>query len=192
MIQEMAYKFAQEELEPKAAEWDLNKHFPIDVYRNAAELGFGGIYVSEESGGCGLSRLESSLIFEALATGCAGSSAYISIHNMVGWMIDTYGNQEQKDKWLPGLLSMDTLSSYCLTEADSGSDAQAMKSYAEDRGDHFVLNGSKAFISGAGTPGQIYLVMCKTGPKEVSCLLVEDGMKGLSFGANENKMGWNV
>ena len=123
MIQEMAYKFAQEELEPKAAEWDKNKHFPIDVYKQAAELGFGGIYVSEEQGGCGLSRLEASLIFEALSTGCAGSSSYISIHNMVAWMIDTYGNDYQKEKYLSKLVTMDMLSSYCLTEPDSGSDA---------------------------------------------------------------------
>jgi hypothetical protein len=188
----MAYKFAQEELEPKASEWDKSKHFPIEVYREAADLGFGGIYVSEEHGGCGLGRLEASLIFEALSTGCVGSSAYISIHNMVAWMIDTYGTEDQKAKYLPTLVTMETLSSYCLTEPDSGSDAQAMKSFAEDKGDHFVLNGSKAFISGAGTPGQIYLVMCKTGPKEVSCLLLEDGMEGLSYGANESKMGWNV
>lgn len=178
----MAYGFAQEELEPKAAEWDKTKEFPIDVYRKGADLGFGGIYVSEEYGGCGLGRLEASLIFEALSTGCAGSSAYISIHNMVAWMIDSYGNKEQKDKYLNKLTSMELLSSYCLTEPDSGSDAQAMKSFAEDKGDHFVLNGSKAFISAAGTPGQMYLVMVKTGPKEVSSLILEDGMEGLTFG----------
>ena len=192
MIQEMAYKFAQEELEPKAAEWDLTKHFPVDVYKQAADLGFGGIYVSEEAGGTGLSRLQATLIFEALSTGCVGSSAYISIHNMVAWMIDCYGSDELKSTYLPDLLTMDRLASYCLTEPDSGSDAQAMKCFAKDDGDHFILNGSKAFISGAGTPGQIYLVMVKTGEKETSCLLVEDGQEGLSFGANENKMGWNV
>lgn len=188
----MAYKFAQEELEPRAAEWDKTKHFPVDVYKQAADLGFGGIYVSEEAGGCGLSRLEASLIFEALSTGCVGSSAFISIHNMVAWMIDSFGSAETKEKFLPDLLTMERLGSYCLTEPDSGSDAQAMKSFAQDCGDHFVLNGSKAFISGAGTPGQIYLVMCRTGEKEVSCLLLEDGMPGLTFGANEHKMGWNV
>lgn len=148
--------------------------------------------MSEEQGGCGLGRLEASLIFEALSTGCVGSSAYISIHNMVAWMIDKYGSDVLKEKYLGQLVSMETLSSYCLTEPDSGSDAQAMKSYAEDRGDHFVLNGSKAFISGAGTPGQLYLVMCKTGEKEISSLILEDGMEGLSYGANEHKMGWNV
>ena len=111
---------------------------------------------------------------------------------MVAWMVDKYGNQDQRDKYLAALISMDTLSSYCLTEPDSGSDAQAMKSFAEDKGDHFLLNGSKAFISGAGTPGQLYLVMCRTGEKEISCLILEDGMEGLSYGANESKMGWNV
>jgi len=188
----MAYKFAQEELEPKASEWDKTKEFPLDVYRKAADLGFGGIYVSEENGGCGLGRLESSIIFEALSSGCVGSSAYLSIHNMVAWMIDKYGSKELHEKYLDELISMERFASYCLTEPDSGSDAQSMKSFAKDMGDHFVLSGSKAFISGAGTPNQIYLVMCKTGEKEVSCLLVEDGWEGLSFGANEDKMGWNV
>ena len=149
----MAYKFAAESLEPKAAEWDKNKVFPTDVIKESGDLGFGGIYVSEEYGGSGLGRLEASLIFEALSTGCVGSSAYISIHNMVAWMMDSYGNELQKEKYLHRLTSMDLLSSYCLTEPDSGSDAIAMKSFAEDKGDHFLLNGSKAFISGAGMPG---------------------------------------
>jgi len=146
--------------------------------------------VGEEYGGCGLGRLEASLIFEALATGCVGSSAYISIHNMCAWMIDTHGSTELKEKYLRKMCAFELFSSYCLTEPDSGSDAQAMKSFAKDMGDHFVLNGSKAFISGAGS-SDLYLVMCKTGDKEVSCLLLEKGMKGLSFGANEHKMGWN-
>ena len=171
----MAYKFAAEELEPHAAEWNKTKYFPVDKFKLAAELGFGGIYVSEESGGCGLSRVEASLIFEALATGDVGSSAYMSIHNMCAWMIDSYGTQHQKDKFLPTMISMETLSSYCLTEPDSGSDAQAMKSFAQDMGDHYILNGSKAFISGSGNEGEVYIVMCKTGEKEVSCLILEDG-----------------
>ena len=187
----MAYDFAATELAPHAAEWDKTKHFPVEKYKLAAEQGFGGIYVSEENGGCGLGRLEASLIFEALSTGCVGSSAYLSIHNMCAWMIDKYGTKEQQEKWLPDMVSFDIHSSYCLTEPDSGSDAQAMKSFAKDEGDHFVLNGSKAFISGAGS-SKLYLVMCKTGEKEVSCLMVEDGMEGLSFGANEHKLGWNV
>jgi len=188
----MAYKFAAEELEPKAAGWDKNKEFSLQTFKDVADLGFGGIYVKEENGGVGLGRLEASLIFEALSTGCVGTSAFLSIHNMVAWMIDTYGTKELQDKYLPDLLTCERLGSYCLTEADSGSDAQSMKSFAEDKGDHFLLNGSKVFISGAGTPGQIYLVMCKTGPKEVSCLLLEDGMEGLTYGANEHKMGWNT
>lgn len=130
MIQEMAYKFAAEELEPHAAEWDKTKHFPVEKYQLAADQGFGGIYVSEEAGGSGLSRLQASLIFEALSTGCVGSSAFISIHNMVAWMIDSFGSAETKDKFLPELLTMERLGSYCLTEPDSGSDAQAMKSFA--------------------------------------------------------------
>ena len=191
MIQQMAYDFAKAELEPYAAEWDKTKHFPVDKYKLAAEQGFGGIYVREEFGGCGLGRIEAALIFEALSTGCVGSSAYISIHNMCAWMIDQYGSKELQEKWLPRMTTFDAFSSYCLTEPDSGSDAQAMKSFAKEEGDHFVLNGNKAFISGAGH-SDIYLVMCKTGEKEVSCLIVEKDMEGLSFGANEHKLGWNV
>ena len=202
MIQEMAYDFAAAELAPFASEWDKTKHFPKDQYVKAGELGMAGIYVSEEYGGSGLGRLEASLIFEALSTGkflfltnfdigCVGSSAYISIHNMCAGMIDKFGTTEQKDRWLRDLCSLNLFTSYCLTEPDSGSDAQAMKSYAKDMGDHFVLNGSKAFISGAGET-DLYFVMCKTGENEVSCLVVENGTEGLSFGANEHKMGWNV
>lgn len=162
MIQDMAYGFAKTEFEPYAAEWDRKKHFPVDQYKKAADLGFGGIYVSEEYGGCGLGRMEASLIFEALSTGCVGSSAYISIHNMCAWMLDQNGSTALKDKYLNNLTSFDILSSYCLTEPDSGSDAQAMKSFAKDEGDFFTLNGSKAFISGAGV-SDLYFVMCKTG-----------------------------
>lgn len=187
----MAYGFAKTEFEPYASEWDKTKHFPVDQYKKAADLGFGGIYVSEEYGGCGLGRLEASLIFEALSTGCVGSSAYISIHNMCAWMLDANGTKELKDKYLNSMTSFDVLSSYCLTEPDSGSDAQAMKTFAKDAGDHFVLNGSKAFISAAGT-SDLYFVMCKTSEKDVTCLIVEKDMAGVSFGANEHKMGWNV
>lgn len=207
----MAYGFAKSELEPNAAEWDRTKHFPMDVYKKSAELGFGGIYVSEEWGGCGLGRLEASLIFEALSTGkffdfkqrfyliylllicigCVGSSAYISIHNMCAWMLDVNGTQELKEQYLEKMTTFDLFSSYCLTEPDSGSDAQAMKCNAKDMGDHFVLNGSKAFISAAGS-SDLYFVMCRTGEKEISCLLVPKESVGLSFGANESKLGWNV
>lgn len=187
----MAYGFAKSELEPNAAEWDKTKHFPMDVYKQSADLGFGGIYVSEEWGGCGLGRLEASLIFEALSTGCVGSSAYISIHNMCAWMLDKNGSQELKEQYLEKMTTFDLFSSYCLTEPDSGSDAQAMKCNAKDMGDHFVLNGSKAFISAAGS-SDLYFVMCRTGEKEISCLLVPKESVGLSFGANEHKLGWNV
>lgn len=191
MIQEAAMNFSRTHLMPNAAEWDEKKHFPKDIIKEAADYGFSAIYVGEEHGGVGLGRLEASLIFEALSTGCVGTSAYISIHNMVSWMIDTYGNQEQKEKYLPNLCTFDTFSSYCLTEPGSGSDAAAMKSTAEDKGDYFLLNGEKAFISGAGDT-DLYVVMCKTGEKEISCLIVEKGTPGLSFGKNEVKMGWNV
>jgi alkylation response protein AidB-like acyl-CoA dehydrogenase len=191
MIQESAMSFAKTHLMPNAAEWDEKKHFPKDVIKEAADYGFAGIYVSEDVGGVGLGRIEASLIFEALSTGCVGTSAYISIHNMVAWMIDTYGNEEQRKRFIPEMTTFDKFSSYCLTEPNSGSDAIAMKSFAEDKGDHFLLNGSKAFISGAGE-SDLYLVMCKTGEKEVSCLVVEKDTKGLSFGKNEIKMGWNV
>ena len=158
MIQEMAMNFAKSNLLPFAPEWDENKYFPKDVIKQAADLGFATIYVSEENSGVGLGRLEASLIFEALSTGCVGTSAYISIHNMCAWMIDTYGNQAQKDKYLPDLSTFDKFSSYCLTEPNSGSDAIAMKSTAQDKGDYYLLNGEKAFISGAGE-SDIYLVM---------------------------------
>lgn len=174
-----------------AAEWDETKHFPLDVYQRAAEMGFAGIYVSEEYGGCGLGRLEASLIFEALATGCVGSSAYLSIHNMCSWMIDTYGNEEQKQQYLPGLTTMEQFSSYCLTEPNSGSDAASMRTFAEDKGDHWLLNGQKMFISGAGA-SDVYIIMAKTSEKDISCFIVEKDHEGISFGKNEDKMGWNV
>jgi acyl-CoA dehydrogenase len=190
MIQEMAYSFSNEKILPNAAKWDEEKHFPVDEFKEAADLGFGGIYVSEENGGCGLGRLEASLIFEALSTGCPATSAFISIHNMCAWMVDTFGNEEVQGRFLPEMLTMERLASYCLTEPNSGSDAQSMKTKAEDKGDHFLVNGSKCFISGAGT-SHYYLIMCKTGENEVSCLMLEKGMEGLSFGKNEDKLGWN-
>lgn len=147
MIQESAYHFSKTHLLPNAAEWDEKKHFPKDVIKEAADMGFAGIYVKEDVGGVGLGRIEASLIFEALSTGCVGTSAYISIHNMCAWMIDVYGTEEQRQKYLPDMCTFDTFSSYCLTEPNSGSDANAMKSFAEDKGDHYILNGEKAFIS---------------------------------------------
>ncbi|NWG70686.1 MAG: acyl-CoA dehydrogenase family protein [Parvularculaceae bacterium] len=191
-IQETAQRFADEELAPHAAEWDETKHFPIDVIKRTAELGFAGIYTREDVGGTGLGRLEAALIFEALSTGCTATAAYITIHNMCTWMIDTCATEDVRRKWCPKLTSMELLSSYCLTEPGSGSDAAALKTRAVRDGDHYVLNGSKAFISGAPA-SDLYVVMARTGgegAKGISTLLVEKGAPGLSFGANERKMGW--
>ncbi|MFN3958614.1 MAG: isobutyryl-CoA dehydrogenase [Parvularculaceae bacterium] len=193
-IQEMARSFAAEELAPHAAEWDEQKHFPVDVIRKSAALGLAGIYTREDVGGSGLGRLDAALIFEALSEGCTATAAYISIHNMCSWMIDRFGSEELRRKYCPRLTSMELLSSYCLTEPGSGSDAAALKTRAVRDGDDYVLNGSKAFISGAGVT-DLYVVMVRTGgegPKGISTVLVEKGTKGLSFGANERKMGWNA
>lgn len=192
-IQEMARNFAADELAPFAAEWDEKKHFPVDVIRKAASLGLAGIYTREDVGGSGLGRLDAALIFEALSAGCTSTAAYISIHNMCTWMIDRFASEELRKKYCPRLTSMELLSSYCLTEPGSGSDAAALKTRAVRDGEHYVLNGSKAFISGAGVT-DLYVVMVRTGgegPKGISTVIVEKGTKGLSFGANERKMGWN-
>jgi alkylation response protein AidB-like acyl-CoA dehydrogenase len=192
-IQEMARNFAAEELAPHAAEWDEKRHFPVDVIRKAASLGLAGIYTRDDVGGSGLGRLDAALIFEALSAGCTSTAAYISIHNMCTWMIDRFGSEDLRKKYCPRLTSMELLSSYCLTEPGSGSDAAALKAKAVRDGDHYVLNGSKAFISGAGVT-DLYVVMVRTGaegPKGISTVVVEKGTKGLSFGANERKMGWN-
>ena len=193
-IREMALNFAQEELAPKAVEWDQEKHFPIDVMRRAAALGMGGIYVRDEFGGSGMSRLDATLIFESLATGCPSVAAYISIHNMTTWMIDRFGSGEQRAKWIPKLCTMATLGSYCLTEPAAGSDAAALRMRAVKDGGAYVLNGVKQFISGAGA-SDIYVVMARTsdaGANGISAFVVEKGTPGLSFGANEKKMGWNA
>jgi alkylation response protein AidB-like acyl-CoA dehydrogenase len=193
-IRDMAREFAAEKLAPHALEWDEKRHFPVDVIRETAALGMAGIYVSEASGGSGLTRLDAALIFEALAEGCPAVSAYLSIHNMVAWMTDRYGSEQQKAAFLPKLLSMEHLGAYCLTEPGSGSDAAALKTSAKRDGDHYVLNGQKQFISAAGA-ADLYLVMVRTGedgPKGVSTVLVPKDTPGLSFGANEKKMGWNA
>lgn len=193
-IQGMARSFADERLAPNAVQWDHDKHLPVDVLREAAELGFGGIYCREEFGGSELSRLDAALIFEALATGCPTIAAYISIHNMATWMVDTFGTDEQRAKWIPGLTTMEQLGAYCLTEAGAGSDAAALSTTAVLDGDEYVLNGSKQFISGAGTAG-IYVIMARTGgpgPKGITAFVVEDGTPGLSFGKQEEKMGWRA
>ena len=193
-IAEMARGFADERLAPHALEWDEAKHFPVDVIREGAALGMGGIYVREESGGSGLTRLDAALIFEALATGCPAVSAYMSIHNMVAWMVDRFGDDAQRRDVLPALVSMEHLASYCLTEPGAGSDAAALKTKAVRDGDDYVLDGVKQFISGAGAT-DLYLVMARSGgagPRGISSFLVPKDTKGLGFGANERKMGWNA
>ncbi len=192
-IQEMAQKFTADEITPHAAEWDEKHIFPREVVTKAAELGFGAIYVSEESGGIGLGRLEAALIMEAMAYGCPSTSAFISIHNMASWMIDCFGSDAVKEKYLPRLVTCDSVASYCLTEPGSGSDAAALKTKAVRDGDHYVVSGSKAFISG-GSENGIYVTMVRTGeegPKGISCLVIEKDMEGVSFGALEKKLGWH-
>ncbi len=193
-INETVRDFADDFLAPNAVEWDQNKHFPVEVLRKAAGLGMGGIYVREDVGGSGLSRLDAARIFEQLATGDPSIAAYLSIHNMVTWMIDTYGSDEQRRQWVPGLCAMDQLGSYCLTEPGAGSDAAALSTKAVRDGDEYVLNGVKQFISGAGA-SDVYVVMVRTGesgPKGISAMIVPKESAGLSFGANEKKMGWNA
>ncbi|WP_332681816.1 isobutyryl-CoA dehydrogenase [Bosea sp. (in: a-proteobacteria)] len=193
-IRDMAASFAAETLAPHAVRWDEEKHFPVEEMRAAAALGMGGIYIRDDVGGSGLSRLDAALIFEALSTGCPTVAAYISIHNMCAWMIDRYGADEQRQAFLPKLCSMEHLASYCLTEPGAGSDAAALKTRAVRDGDHYVLDGQKQFISGAGV-SDIYVVMVRTGeagPSGISTIVVEKGTPGLSFGANEKKMGWNA
>jgi alkylation response protein AidB-like acyl-CoA dehydrogenase len=191
-IQELARRFTADAITPHAAEWDETHHFPRDTVKAAAELGIGAIYVSEESGGIGLGRLESALIMEAMAYGCPSTSAFISIHNMASWMIDRFGSETVKAKYLPSMVTCERIGSYCLTEPGSGSDAAALKTKAVKDGDHYVVTGSKAFISGGGE-NEIYVVMVRTGqdgPKGISCLVIEKDMPGVSFGANEKKLGW--
>uniref|UniRef100_A0A667XWN4 short-chain 2-methylacyl-CoA dehydrogenase n=1 Tax=Myripristis murdjan TaxID=586833 RepID=A0A667XWN4_9TELE len=189
-FQKVAFDFAANEMAPYMAEWDHKEIFPVETMRKAAQLGFGGIYVQPEVGGSGLSRLDTSVIFEALSTGCVSTTAYISIHNMCAWMIDTFGNTEQREKYCPDLCSMEKFASYCLTEPGSGSDAASLLTTAQLKGDHYILNGSKAFISGGGDT-DVYVVMCRTGgkgAKGISCLVVEKGTPGLSFGKKEKKV----
>nr|WP_295112015.1 isobutyryl-CoA dehydrogenase [uncultured Caulobacter sp.] len=193
-IQDAARAFAEGQLAPFSAEWDEKKHFPVETLRQAAELGFAGIYVNEDVGGSGLSRLDASIIFEALSYGDVPTAAYLTIHNMASWMIDRFGSDALRQRYLPRLTTMALIASYCLTEPGSGSDAANMRTTAKLDGDHYVLNGGKAFISGGGV-SDVYVVMARTGgdgAKGVSAFVVEKGMEGLSFGANERKMGWNA
>ncbi|RSB47663.1 isobutyryl-CoA dehydrogenase [Brevundimonas sp. 357] len=193
-IQDAARAFAEAELAPHSARWDEDKHFPVDVLKAAAEMGFAGIYTGEEHGGMGLGRVEAAVIFEELSRGDVATAAFISIHNMATWMIDSFGSDELRARFVPSLVGMEKIASYCLTEPGSGSDAAALRTTAVRDGDHYVLNGAKAFISGAGT-SDVYVVMVRTGgegPKGVSTIVVEKDTPGLSFGANEKKMGWNA
>jgi len=191
-IEDAARAFAAAELAPHSARWDAESHFPVDVLKKAAELGFAGLYVQEDVGGSALTRLDASIVFEQLSYGDVSTAAFISIHNMASWMIDRFGSDDLRHRFLPKLTTMELIASYCLTEPGSGSDAAALQTTARLDGDHYVLNGSKAFISGAGT-SDIYVAMVRTGgpgPKGVSALVVENGAPGLSFGAQEKKMGW--
>ncbi|MFJ5734099.1 acyl-CoA dehydrogenase family protein [Streptomyces microflavus] len=193
-VVETTLDFAQEHLAPHAVGWDQDKHFPVDVLRKAAGLGLGGVYVREDLGGSGLSRSDGVLVFEALATGCPSIAGYLSIHNMVAWMVDRYGTEVQRGRYLPELCTMEQLGSYCLTEPGAGSDAAALRTRAVRDGDHYVLTGTKQFISGAGAT-HLYIVLARTGadgPGGISAFLVERDDPGLSFGADEKKMGWNA
>ena len=192
-IQDAARQFAEAELAPHSAEWDETKHFPVDVMKHAAEMGFCGIYTGEEHGGMALGRVEAALIFEELSRGDVSTAAFISIHNMATWMIDKFGSDDLRGRYVPRLTTMELIASYCLTEPGSGSDAAGLRTTAKRDGDHWVLNGSKAFISGAGT-SDVYVVMARTGadgPKGISTFVVDKDAPGLSFGAQEKKMGWN-
>ncbi len=193
-VRDMARHFADEVFAPNAVAWDEARHFPVAEMRKAAALGMGGVFIAEDFGGSDLSRLTATLIFEALATGCPTVAAYMSIHNMTSWLIDAFGTEEQRRKFLPRLCSMEMLASYCLTEPGAGSDAAALTTRAVRDGGHYVLNGQKQFISGAGA-GDLYVVMARTGgdgASGISAFIVSGDTPGISFGANERKMGWNA
>lgn len=192
-IRDMARQFADDEIAPFAAEWDDKHFFPIDTFRKAAELGLAALYVRNDVGGTALSRLDSILVFEELATACPTTAAYLSIHNMVCWLIDTYANETLRQKWLPKLAKMEAFSSYCLTEPSSGSDAVSLKTTAIREGEEYVLNGTKAFICGGGV-SDVYACMVRTGGEGasgISCILVEKNRPGISFGKREEKLGWH-
>jgi alkylation response protein AidB-like acyl-CoA dehydrogenase len=193
--QDLARNFTAEFITPNAARWDVEKIFPRDVLQKAAALGFGGIYISEDHGGCGLDRVDAALILEQLAMGCPSTAAFISIHNMATWMIDQFGSDTVRAKYVGAAASMEKIASYCLTESSAGSDAASLRTKAKKDGDHYVLNGSKSFISGAGEDGSdLYVCMVRTGEegaKGISCIVVEKGTPGMSFGAQEKKLGWH-
>lgn len=192
-IRNMAKQFANDALAPYAKQWDEQQIFPIETFKQAAQLGFASIYVRSESGGSGLSRVDAAILFEELSTACVSTAAYLSIHNMVAWMIDHFGNDQQRQQWLPSLISMDHFASYCLTEPGSGSDAASLKTTAVRDSDYYILNGAKSFISG-GSVSDIYLCMVRTGEagaKGISAVIVPKNTPGLSFGKKEIKLGWN-
>ena len=192
-FRDVATAFAAEHMAPHAARWDEEEMFPRDVLKAGAALGFGGLYVRDDVGGAGLSRCDAAIVFEALSRACPSTAAFLSIHNRASWMIDAFGSEPQRRRFLPALTAMDRIASYCLTEPGSGSDAAALKTRARRDGDHYVLNGSKAFISGAGV-SDAYVTMVRTGgegPDGISCMVVEKGASGLTFGAPEKKLGWH-
>jgi len=189
----MTEEFSAARLAPSSAHWDETKHFPVEALREAAALGLAGVYVAEDVGGSGLTRLDASLVFEALSYGDVASAAFLSIHNMASWMIDRFGSDSLRQRYLPRLTTMELIASYCLTEPGAGSDAAALRTSARHEGDDYIVNGSKAFISGAGV-SDVYVAMVRTGeagPKGVSALVIDKDTPGVSFGANEKKMGWN-
>lgn len=189
-----AKAFADKELAPNAAQWDEESYFPLEVFKKAGEMGFMGMYTPEEAGGFGMSRLDSALIFEQLAGGCTATTAMMTIHNMVSWMIGSFGQQEVIDEWVPQLVTGEKLGSYCLTEPGSGSDAASLRTSAKKEGDEYVINGSKMFISGAGATN-VLVVMARTGeegPKGISAFVVPADAAGISYGKKEAKMGWNA
>ncbi len=193
-VRDMAQSFADERLAPDALKWDEAEHFPVDVLREAASLGMASIYVREENGGSGMTRVDAAVIFEALATGCPSIASFLSIHNMVAWVLDRFGSSDLQKRYLPGLSSMSLIASYCLTEPGAGSDAAALTTRARRDGADYVLDGVKQFISGAGA-SDVYLVMARTGeegPRGVSAFMMGKDARGLSFGANEKKMGWRA
>ena len=194
VIAETAAAFAEKRLAPHALEWDRTHHFPVDELREAAELGMAAIYCGEDAGGSGLRRIDAVRVFEQLAVADPTVAAFLSIHNMCAWMVDTFGTHEQRKSWIPKLASMEAIASYCLTEPGAGSDASALSTKAVREGDHYVLDGVKQFISGAGS-SDVYIVMARTGgegPRGISTFIVENGTPGLSFGADEEKLGWHA
>ncbi|MEN3032403.1 acyl-CoA dehydrogenase family protein [Chromobacterium amazonense] len=192
-FQQSARDFAERELAPRAAEWDAESIFPLDVIRKSGDMGFLGLYTPEAYGGLGLSRLDSAIVFEELAAGCTSTAAYLTIHNMVSWMIASFGSQQLAEQWVPKMVTGEVLGSYCLTEPGAGSDAASLKTRAEKKGEVYVLNGGKMFISGAGST-QVLVVMARTGdpgPKGISAFVVPADAPGVSYGKKEKKMGWN-